>query len=323
MAVFKRNLFFVTRRAYHAKLRLRDNPPLERTAAAVCFFCGRASRVRRRGRSTAFRWPRAVGIKMPEPKELAAWNNAVWCDAVCRAHGRPGTFREAVWVTQQPAPPYFPNAITLRGSEARAIHAAAVQELIAARLPGEWAIKDSFCTLELHWLGFSVLFEAEWVYRPASRPRPDDRINGVHWIRITEAKELAAWEAAWGAGQEPFEGWPRLFPDMLLTNGDIAVIAGVRKGEIVAGAVGNRTGAVVGLSNLFLPREESRDFWAGCLGQVIDIFPGLPIVGYDRGEILADARETGFEVVGHLRVWNGPNAAHREKAANQSVGAGC
>jgi hypothetical protein len=34
-----------------------DNPPLERTAAAVYFTCGRASRVRRRGRSTASRHP--------------------------------------------------------------------------------------------------------------------------------------------------------------------------------------------------------------------------------------------------------------------------
>ena len=32
------------------------NPPLERTAAAVYFTCGRASRVRRRGRSTALRY---------------------------------------------------------------------------------------------------------------------------------------------------------------------------------------------------------------------------------------------------------------------------
>ena len=34
----------------------QPNPPLERTAAAVYFTCGRASRVRRRGRSTALRW---------------------------------------------------------------------------------------------------------------------------------------------------------------------------------------------------------------------------------------------------------------------------
>src|SRR6185369_6785566 len=35
--------------------RMKDNPPLEGTSAAVYFTCGRASRVRRRGRSTAFR----------------------------------------------------------------------------------------------------------------------------------------------------------------------------------------------------------------------------------------------------------------------------
>jgi hypothetical protein len=230
---------------------------------------------------------------MTEPKELAAWNNAVWCDAVCRAHGRPGTFRKAVWATQHAVPPFFPNAVTLGGAEASTTHAAAVQELIAARLPGAWAVKDSFCTLDLHRHGFSLLFEAEWIYRPASRPHPDDRLDGVHWVRVTEAEELAAWEVAWRADQEPFEGWPRLFPDRLLTNGDIAVIAAVRKDEIVAGAVGSRSGVVVGLSNLFLPREEARDFRAGCLAQVIDTFPGLPIVGYDRGEALADRGRPG------------------------------
>ena len=46
--------------------RKRDNPPLERTAAAVYFICGRASRVRRRGRSTAFRYP----AEAPRPKML-------------------------------------------------------------------------------------------------------------------------------------------------------------------------------------------------------------------------------------------------------------
>src|SRR6059058_4697492 len=39
-------------------MRPTYNPPLERTAAAVYFTCGRASRVRRRGRSTALRYPR-------------------------------------------------------------------------------------------------------------------------------------------------------------------------------------------------------------------------------------------------------------------------
>src|SRR5439155_7324602 len=36
--------------------RVRDNPPLERTAASVYFTRGQASRVRRRGHSTALRY---------------------------------------------------------------------------------------------------------------------------------------------------------------------------------------------------------------------------------------------------------------------------
>src|SRR5262249_26831718 len=42
--------------------RPRDNPPLERTAAAVYFTRGRASRVRRRGRSTALRYASLLAL---------------------------------------------------------------------------------------------------------------------------------------------------------------------------------------------------------------------------------------------------------------------
>jgi hypothetical protein len=243
-------------------------------------------------------------MKKTEPNELAAWNNAGWCDAVCRAHGRPGIFRKAAWVMRQAAPPFFSNAVSLDGAEASAAHAAAVQGLVAGGLPGAWAVKDSFCTLDIRRLGFSLLFEAEWLYRPASRPRPNVCMAGVHWVRVTQAEELAVWEAAWRGSQEPFAGRPRLFPDRLLTNEDIAVIAAIRKSKVVAGAIGNRTGAVVGFSNIFLPREEAQDFRAGCLAQVIEAFPRLSVVGYDRGEALVEARAAGFDSVGHLRVWS-------------------
>jgi hypothetical protein len=43
--------------------------------------------------------------------------------------------------------------------------------------------------------------------------------------------------------------------------------------------------------------------WAGCLATIIDIFPGLPLVGYERGNDLIIAQALGFEVVGSLRVW--------------------
>src|SRR3954464_14345084 len=53
---------------------------LERTAAAVYFTCGRASRVRRRGRSTAFRYlaqmpsqPPTLSYASPPPERLTRW----------------------------------------------------------------------------------------------------------------------------------------------------------------------------------------------------------------------------------------------------------
>ncbi len=49
--------------AGHWVVEPRNNPPLERTAAAVDFTCGRASRVRRRGRSTALRYAAEVELR--------------------------------------------------------------------------------------------------------------------------------------------------------------------------------------------------------------------------------------------------------------------
>ena len=58
---------------------LLHNPPLERTAAAVYFTCGRASRVRRRGRSTAIRYPAMSDPRMPRddrPYRPSGWATA-------------------------------------------------------------------------------------------------------------------------------------------------------------------------------------------------------------------------------------------------------
>jgi hypothetical protein len=43
--------------------------------------------------------------------------------------------------------------------------------------------------------------------------------------------------------------------------------------------------------------------WAGVVRAVASLRPGLPIVGYERGEDLAAARRAGFTVLGSLRIW--------------------
>jgi hypothetical protein len=94
-----------------------------------------------------------------------------------------------------------------------------------------------------------------------------------------------------------------LFPPALLADPDIAFIAVAIDQQIVAGAIANRTSDVVGLSNVFAPEGAAARFWPGCIAAAIEVFAGLPLVGYESGGELATALALGFEEVGPLRVW--------------------
>lgn len=227
--------------------------------------------------------------------ELAAFNNALWCDAVCRSHGGITEMTEHVWFNRVNSPPFYPNVDTLTQAGVSA-QMDAIQELLAANLTDGWGVKDSFCTLDLAPLGFRLLFEAEWLWRPADFPAP----SGEPWTIIQTPEALRSWEAAWRGPDDP----PlNLFLPALLENPDIAFLAAFRDGQIVAGAVANRTGDVVGLSNVFTPPGEKVPFWAGTIAAVHHKFPDLPLVGYESGEELALAQSLGFETLGPLRVW--------------------
>jgi hypothetical protein len=43
--------------------------------------------------------------------------------------------------------------------------------------------------------------------------------------------------------------------------------------------------------------------WRSLAAMAYEVFPGLPLVGYDRGNELAAAHQAGFETIGPLRVW--------------------
>src|SRR4051794_3067323 len=99
----------------------------------------------------------------------AAYNNAAWCDMVCRAHGNPGNFEPEIWYSPTPTPRFYPNAVTLKvmGSEAQI---PAIQRLLDSETLAGFAVKDSFLTLNLAPLGFNPLFEAVWLWRSESLP---------------------------------------------------------------------------------------------------------------------------------------------------------
>lgn len=235
------------------------------------------------------------------PMNQAVWNNAVWCDTICRIHHRPGEFLAGMWLNRAETPPFYPNAITLSADQPER-QLGYIMELLAADIPGAWGVKDSFATLDLSSLGFHKVFEGQWIYREAAPAKIETSVVGGRWVRVTDERELAAWEAAWR--DEPADSTQSpIFRPALLTDETIAVLAAVTEGRIVAGAIASRTEPVVGLSNLFGPASEAVFFRLGCLAAVTEIFPGLPLVGYEAGEDLAEMQAVGFAPIGPVRIW--------------------
>lgn len=234
---------------------------------------------------------------------LCARNNALWCDAVCRAHGRPGEFLAGLWLNRWPVPRFYSNLITLSPKDP-AGQRAWVAHLLTRRL--RFSVKDSFAALDLSGLGFDVLFEATWLWHDPVRRTPESASQrALGWSVVWDAAGLARWEAVWAglhAGQV-VPGSERVFRDGLLHEPGVSLLAGARDGQIVAVAAANQTGDVVGLSNVFAPAVDAAVVWAEVVDYVGKLFPGRPLVGYERSDDLASAEAVGFRPVGSLRVW--------------------
>ena len=222
----------------------------------------------------------------------AVSNNARWCDAVCRSHDYPGEFTGWRWSSLRHALPFYPNAITLSPDVPAA-------EATAGQDPSRpFAIKDSFARLDLVPGGLTPLFSAEWI---ACLPVPDESSarDDLSWEIVTDPGGLARWEAAWSGGDDV----TRLFRPALLADPHCAVLACRRDVALVGGATAYTTDGVTGISNVFKSGVADGPLWAGVMRAVAKLRPGLPIVGYERGEDLVAARQVGFRVLGPLRVW--------------------
>jgi hypothetical protein len=234
----------------------------------------------------------------------AAHNNAVWCDTVCASQGRAGEFHDSIWVNRYQTPTFYPNAVTLADKSASSAQIEHIRTLFDAGIPGEWAVKDSFYALDLASLGFRVLFEASWIARPSTLRRPDRGMPGIRWAIVQGATELMNWEMAWrGTPDTEAPVPPPIFLPALLADDAVVILAAYRENQIVGGAIANRTGDVVGLSNVFTRANDEAPDWAGGVGAAIDAFPGLAVVGYEAGDDLDEARAVGFDVLHPLRIW--------------------
>ncbi|MEU5808535.1 hypothetical protein [Streptomyces sp. NPDC047718] len=233
-------------------------------------------------------------MTLPNTEELlraAARSNAAWCAAVSAG----GAFGADAWTSARRTPPYYPDAVTLT----RDVAVAALVAALDTDSPG-CSVKDSFAVLDLAPQGFEVLFEAQWIHRPAATAAPvRTPAPALSWSRVGDAAELDRWEAAWDG-----EGGSGLFHPALLT-GDVAFLAGRdADGRILAGAVANAAAGVVGVSNVFAADGVGDDeAWAGALAGTAELWPRLPVVGYEHGEDLRTALRHGFAALGPLRVW--------------------
>ncbi|MEU3687622.1 hypothetical protein [Streptomyces narbonensis] len=223
----------------------------------------------------------------------AVRNNAEWCEAMCRAHGHPGTFGPRAWTNDRRTPLYYPDAVTLTED-------ADVEDVLAGidcSTPGA-SVKDSFGRLDLAAEGFRLLFEARWIARPAGLPVPAATGD---WRPVRTPEELTAWALAW-SGDDADDA--ALFRPGLLADPAVTIVAGhAADGRIIGGAVLSDSGPVTGLSNLFATGGTDPSVtWAGALACAP---ADRPLVGYESGDDLPPALAAGFTAVGPLRVWLG------------------
>lgn len=234
----------------------------------------------------------------------AVYNNAVWCDTICRAHGLASEFHDSIWLTRHAAPPFYPNAVTLTGARDTDEQLQAIRRLLDARIPGAWAVKDSYHALDLAPLGFRPLFDATWIGCETPQSAPEDTLD-VRWHVVRDAAALNMWEAAWRGEPANAETQPaaRIFLPTLLDDANIIFLAAYHNGDIVAGAIANCTGEVVGISNVLMPAQDEMRWRAACVAAIREHFPALPMVGYESGSDLAAFRALGFAELGPLRIW--------------------
>ena len=233
---------------------------------------------------------------MTTPKELmvqaAARNNAEWCATMSRSHGLAGEFGAQAWTAPARTPLYYPDAVTLVPGADRAGLLARIDTVAAGA-----SVKDSFADLDLVEAGFRVLFEAQWIHRPASAPATS---SDLAWTVVGTPDTLRAWALAWDDG----DGNADLFRPALLDDPATFVLAGQSAdGRLVAGAVASRSDQVVGISNVFALDGGRDAAWPVVLDAANELFPTLPVVGYEQGDDLAVAVRHGFEPVGPLRIW--------------------
>jgi hypothetical protein len=235
----------------------------------------------------------------------AAHNNALWCDAVSSAHGAPGEFRDALWLNRTGTPRGYPDVVTLAPAEAAVEQTEAVASLVQSTRRAGCTVKDSFRCLDLRPLGFTVLFDAEWILHEPVDGDAQANETALLWRTVESEADLTLWEKAW-AGDPATAATPEIFAASLVSHSDVSFLCAPADGIPLCGGILNEGAGVVGLSNVFHNGVDPETAWRELLREALTRFPRLPVVGYETGNELAVAQRIGFRSMGPLRVWLKP-----------------
>lgn len=205
-----------------------------------------------------------------------------WYEDIFAIHGIGSRLEDGLWSSLASPPPLHSDAVTVEP----VVGAALVADRIGDRARA--AVKDSFASLDLSSAEMKVLFSATWIHR---EPPAAGRTG---WRAVRTADALARWNAGGDTAGV-------LLPT-ILDRARIRVLERVDGNEVTGGAVARLQSGVVDISNVHGVGGHTVD-WIELGTAVASLFPGRPIVGYERGDDLDAALAGGFEPIGELRVW--------------------
>lgn len=242
------------------------------------------------------RWCTAATVRVMDPRRTdprlraAIETSRRWYDDVVALHDIPSMVDDALWIALATPPPWHSAVKTLGPS------ASPEQVLAAMEQHPSGSVADSFGTLDLASAGFELIIEASWLVHPA----PPSSGWPEQWTVVREPVMLTEW-----ARLHDYVG---VLPPSVLEHPRFHVLAKVRGGEVVAGAVihdaeSTDAESTVGHSNLWATDGLGQADVAAVLACAGTLYPGRPVADYAWGEELALMISAGFKPVGPHHIW--------------------
>lgn len=224
-------------------------------------------------------------VPVPDPLRAAVDASLSWYDALCALHGVPCGIEDDLWLAYAAPPPLHSTA---KSVEPTARPDRALRLLEAYEHGG---IADSFGRFDLTADGFDLLFEAQWIHRPAQQA--GSRGLPAGWSVVRTPAELRQWTSQHDTQQVLLPG--------LLDRSSFRILAKRRDDAVVAGAVLHLGSGTVDVSNTWAVDPAGE--WEDVVAAAAALFPGRALVGYESGVDLDQARDAGFVALGPQRVW--------------------